>query len=177
MIIKKKNITCIPGNALKGKGIKEVLYYAEKLLLEKRQRDEKKGIVNSALRFMILGIPNVGKSTFINSLVGRKSTQTGNKPGVTRGKQWIRFKKNFEILDTPGILWPKFDDEEIGYNLAITGAIKDDVLVIEEVAAKAIRILAENYPGLIETRYSIETKDLMVHEIMEEIGKQRGFIV
>ena len=122
---------------------------------EKIERDRKRGILNRPVRAMVVGIPNVGKSTFINSLAGKAAAKTGNKPGVTKGKQWIRLNKQVELLDTPGILWPKFEDQTVGLRLALIGSIKDEVLQTEELAAELIRFLAANYPGVLENKYTI----------------------
>ena len=122
---------------------------------EKIERDRKRGILNRPVRAMVVGIPNVGKSTFINSLAGKAAAKTGNKPGVTKGKQWIRLNKQVELLDTPGILWPKFEDQTVGLRLALIGSIKDEVLQTEELAAELIRFLAANYPGILENKYTI----------------------
>ena len=121
----------------------------------KIERDRKRGILNRPVRAMVVGIPNVGKSTFINSLAGKAAAKTGNKPGVTKGKQWIRLNKQVELLDTPGILWPKFEDQTVGLRLALIGSIKDEVLQTEELAAELIRFLAANYPGVLENKYTI----------------------
>ena len=112
---------------------------------EKLERDKRRGIKNRPIRAMIAGIPNVGKSTFINSLVGKACTKTGNKPGVTKGKQWIKLNKNIELLDTPGILWPKFEDETVGMHLALIGSVNDEILISEELAVSLITILKEHY--------------------------------
>lgn len=120
---------------------------------EKIERDRKRGIKNRPVRAMVVGIPNVGKSTFINSFAGRSCAKTGNKPGVTRGNQWIRLNKNVELLDTPGILWPKFEDQTVGLHLAFIGSIKDDILNQEELAIELIRFLQVNYPKLLQARY------------------------
>ena len=117
------------------------------------ERDLKRGIKNRAVRAMVLGIPNVGKSTFINSFVGRAGAKTGNKPGVTKGQQWIRINKQLELLDTPGILWPKFDDEQVGINLALIGSINDEILNRDELGHYLIGYLNENYPDALNERY------------------------
>lgn len=128
------------------------------------------------IRLMIVGIPNVGKSTLINSLAGKRVCATGNKPGVTRGKQWIRLHGDLELLDTPGVLWHKFEDELTGVHLAITGAIKDEILPIEELALELIKILRKDYLDLLENRYKVEFEGMSDVEIMEAIGKKRGFL-
>ncbi len=123
---------------------------------EKIERDQKRGIKNRPVRAMVVGIPNVGKSTFINSFAGRACTKTGNKPGVTKGKQWIRLNKSVELLDTPGILWPRFDDDAVGTRLAFIGSINDELINTEEMAMELIEFLLREYPGAIAGRYNIE---------------------
>lgn len=142
---------------------------------EKRERDKKRGILNRPVRTIVVGIPNVGKSTFINSFSKKAVAKTGNKPGVTKGKQWIRLSDTLELLDTPGILWPKFENNTIGENLAITGSINDDILDRAELAAALVRILSERYPDAVTARYGIkDTKDLTPAEVMEEIGRTKS---
>mgnify|MGYP002569833237 CR=1 FL=1 len=146
-------------NSQKGAGMKEVKSLIEKACQEKKARDKKRGILNRPLRAMVVGIPNVGKSTFINSFAGKACAKTGNKPGVTKGKQWIKINKNVELLDTPGILWPKFEDQAVGQKLAISGSIKDDILNITELAMKLADYMSKNYPGTMASRYGIEESD------------------
>lgn len=136
---------------------------------EKIERDKRRGIQNRPIRAMVVGIPNVGKSTFINSFAGKAVAKTGNKPGVTKGKQWIRLNKNVELLDTPGILWPKFEDQSVGLKLAMIGSIKDDILNVEELALEVIKALHENYEGLLAQRYGIEECDSPL-KMMEDIA-------
>ena len=140
---------------------------------EKRERDRKRGILNRPIRAMVVGIPNVGKSTFINSYAGKACTKTGNKPGVTKGKQWIRLGKGLELLDTPGILWPKFEDQEVGMRLAFIGSINDEILIEEELAIDLIHYLKDKYPLAIEKRFNIESVENAT-EILEQIAKVRG---
>ena len=140
---------------------------------EKIERDSRRGIKNRPIRAMVAGIPNVGKSTFINTFAGKACAKTGNRPGVTKGKQWIRLNKNVELLDTPGILWPKFEDQEVGIRLAFVGSIKDDILNMEELALKLIDYLKERYTGLLEKRYGISEAGNAV-EILGDIAKARG---
>lgn len=150
------------------------------LTKEKRERLERKGAKNVTIRAMIVGIPNVGKSTFINTLVGKKTAVTGNKPGVTRGKQWIRLSNDIELLDTPGILWPKFDDEETGYKLAISGAISDEVFVQEEGCFYFIKMCKNFYAKDFSKRYGLEIdwiKNNEPYEVMLEIGRLRGCLL
>ena len=135
--------------------MKEVKSLIEKVCQEKKARDKKRGILNRPLRAMVVGIPNVGKSTFINSFAGKACAKTGNKPGVTKGKQWIKINKNVELLDTPGILWPKFEDQRVGERLAFTGAINDDILDSETLACKLIDYLRKLYPNALAERYKV----------------------
>lgn len=148
----KKNIAAIALDARTRKANAQIMKTLQKITKEKKERDLKRGIRNRPVRAMICGIPNVGKSTFINSLSGRSSAKTGNKPGVTKGKQWISFA-GLELLDTPGILWPKFEDQNVGLRLALVGSIKDDILDEEELARKLLEILLRKYPELLHIRY------------------------
>ena len=137
-----------------GKGaVQRVIAEACKAKIE---RDRKRGILNRPVRAMVVGIPNVGKSTFINSIAGKACAKTGNKPGVTRGNQWIRLNKQVELLDTPGILWPKFEDQTVGLKLAMIGSIKDDIINTTELGVEVIRFLAKEYPEALPKRYGIE---------------------
>ena len=160
-------------NSQKGAGMKEVKSLIEKACQEKKARDKKRGILNRPLRAMVVGIPNVGKSTFTNSFAGKACAKTGNKPGVTKGKQWIRLNKSVELLDTPGILWPKFEDQEVGMRLAYIGSIKDDILNIEELALGLIGYLQEFYPAAIRERYNVE-EELKPLDILTAVAKARG---
>ena len=160
-------------NSQKGAGMKEVKSLIEKVCQEKKARDKKRGILNRPLRAMVVGIPNVGKSTFINTFAGRACAKTGNKPGVTKGKQWIRLNKGVELLDTPGILWPKFEDQQVGIRLACVGSIKDDILNMEELALWLIDYLRENYKGILAERYQITEEGTSV-EVLEAIARARG---
>lgn len=143
---------------------------------EKIERDKKRGIKNRPVRAMVAGIPNVGKSTFINSFVGRSSAKTGNKPGVTRGNQWIKAGKGIELLDTPGLLWPKFDDELVGIRLAISGSINDDILNIEELALWLVSYLMEQYPGTLSARYQVEETEPCSPAYLDRIALARNCI-
>ncbi len=137
-------------------GIRAVSSAIEDACREKRERDRKRGIQNRPVRAMIAGIPNVGKSTFINTFAGKACARTGNRPGVTKGKQWIRLNREVEMLDTPGILWPKFEDQMVGLRLAVTGAIRDEILQPEEMALWLIGYLLADYPGILGRRYQID---------------------
>jgi len=172
-------------NSKDKEGLRQVLPAVKETCAEKIKRNEARGIKNQAIRAMVVGIPNVGKSTFINAFSGRNIAKTGNKPGVTKGKQWIRLSNELELLDTPGILWPKFEDQEIGKKLAYLGSINDEILVTEELAGDLLIKLLLDYPDYIKERYSItedmvdpdnaqygyETKQSMMMDI---IAKQRG---
>lgn len=140
-------------NSRTGAGLKAIQAVVQEACKEKIERDRKRGIQNRPIRAMVVGIPNVGKSTFINSFAGKACTKTGNKPGVTKGKQWIRLNKNLELLDTPGILWPKFEDQEVGLRLALIGSMNDQILNMEELAVSLITILEKNYPGALQEKY------------------------
>ena len=139
----------------KGSGVRQLKPLIDKACAEKIERNRRRGIINRPVRAMIAGIPNVGKSTFINSFAGRAAAKTGDKPGVTKGKQWIRLNKNVELLDTPGILWPKFDDQEIGKKLALIGSIRDEITDAQELAVWLIRYLEKEYPDVLENRYQL----------------------
>lgn len=143
-------------NSKTGAGVKSTTEVIQKACREKIERDRKKGILARPLRAMIAGIPNSGKSTFINSFAGKACTKTGNKPGVTIGKQWIRINKDVELLDTPGILWPKFEDPKTGLHIAFIGSINDDILYPEDMALELIKILIKDYPGVIKERYGVD---------------------
>lgn len=152
---KEKGYFAVKVNSKKGGGIKSIQSVIQEACREKTERDRKRGILNRPVRAMVVGIPNVGKSTFINALAGKACARTGNKPGVTKGKQWIRLNKNVELLDTPGILWPKFEDQEVGLKLAFIGSIKDEILQTEELAAELVRFMCGAYPGVLEEKYEI----------------------
>ena len=141
---------------------------------EKTAKDRKKGIINRPVRAMVVGIPNVGKSTFINSFAGKSCAKTGNKPGVTKGKQWIKLNKDVELLDTPGILWPKFDDEMVGTNLAYIGSINDQIINMTELALELIEFLQTRYPGRLAERYGENIDSSEAPQIIGEIAKVRG---
>ena len=159
-------------NARSGAGMKSLTNVIQEACKEKIERDRKRGILNRPLRAMIVGIPNVGKSTFINTYVGKACTKTGNKPGVTKGAQWIRINKNVELLDTPGILWPKFEDQEVGIRLAYIGSIKDDILNVQELALRFIDYLKQEYPGTIADVYKAE-ENQESYQILEQIAVNR----
>ncbi len=172
----KLNIHAIPYNSLSGGSSKELMDSIKSAASEKIKVLEKKGRENRPLRLMIVGIPNVGKSSFINNLAGKKSAKTGNKPGVTRGKQWIRLRKDLELFDTPGILWPKIEDLNVGLKLAFTGAIKDEILDGDEITLKLIESLIRRYPSYVKDRYKLSEVNDNPLTVMEDIAVKRGCI-
>jgi ribosome biogenesis GTPase A len=170
----KKGFKALAINSQEGKGLKDIIRASEELLKEQRERRERKGLKPRAIRAMIIGIPNVGKSTLINRLAKRNIAKTANTPGVTRGQTWIKVGRELELLDTPGILWPKFEDKEIGYKLALTGAIKDSLLNMQDVAAYALGFLKNQYPGRLKERYQLDVIPEDIVDLFDHIGKLRG---
>ena len=168
-----KGFFVVTVDSRKGSGMKTIQNVIKEACKEKTERDRKRGIKNRPIRAMVVGIPNVGKSTFINSFAGKACAKTGNKPGVTKGKQWIRLNKEVELLDTPGILWPKFEDQQVGIHLAFVGSIKDDILNMEELVLLLIAYIQKNYPGLLAKRYQIEEEGTPL-EVLSGIAKARG---
>lgn len=173
---KSKGVMAVSVNSNTGKGINELLDKIDEVMEEKRGKDRSKGIKSERVRAMIVGIPNVGKSTLINTLANRKSAKTGNMPGITRTNQWIKVEDRLLLLDTPGVLWPKFETEELALHLAFIGSIKDEVLPKEDVALKLVEFLQNNYPKLLIDRYGVEIGDLPL-ETMENIARKRGAIM
>jgi len=173
---KKKGYYVVSLDARSKNGMKSITDIIMEACKEKMERDRKRGIKNRPVRAMVVGIPNVGKSTFINSYAGKACAKTGNKPGVTKGKQWIRLNKSVELLDTPGILWPKFEDQEVARKLAFTGAVKDDILDIEALASLLLENLSSLYPQALEERYKIDTQGTGF-ELLENVGRKRGMLV
>lgn len=169
---KEKGYSVVMVNARSGAGMKSITSVIQETCKEKLERDRKRGIINRPIRAMIVGIPNVGKSTFINSFAGKACTKTGNKPGVTKGKQWIRINKDVELLDTPGILWPKFEDQQVGIRLAEIGSIKDDILNVRELALTLLQYLTESYPGMLSEKYGVE-EGQESFQILEQIAINR----
>ena len=160
-------------NCMTGTGVNQ-LYK----ILNKEQEEKNSGQMrNRPLRMMIVGVPNVGKSSLINRMTGKKSAQTGDRPGVTRGKQWLALKNGMQLLDTPGILWPKFEDPKVGLNLAFCGSIKDEIMDTATLALELIGVLGEDYPELLMKRYKLDEVVEMPLENMEEISRKRGFIL
>ena len=160
-------------NAQTGQGMKQIQNAVRVVCSQKIERDRKRGIQNRPVRAMVAGIPNVGKSTFINSFAGKACTKTGNRPGVTKGKQWIRLNRELELLDTPGILWPKFEDQQAGMHLAFIGSMNDEIIVMEEMALDLIRFLQENYPDCLKERYGCG-EALTPVQVLETAAKKRG---
>ena len=187
---KAQRIPAVITDANSGKGIKEVIKQAELIMKEELDKREEKGRIGRKIRIMILGIPNVGKSSFINRLANKNSLEVGNKPGVTRKKQWIKISNSIELLDTPGVLWPKFESDEVALNLAYTGTIKDDVLEKTDVAFYFLKYMLENEIDKLVARYNLSKQELLnslenqtrqeneiIYDIMLKIGKLRGAVV
>ena len=187
---KTQKMPAVITDANSGKGIKDVIKKAEEIMEEELNKREEKGRIGRKIRIMILGIPNVGKSSFINRLANKNSLEVGNKPGVTRKKQWIKISNSIELLDTPGVLWPKFENEEVALNLAYTGTIKDDVLEKTEVAYHFLKYLIENDIDKLVKRYNLNKEEILdslesgyrpeneiIYEVMLKIGKMRGAVV
>ncbi|EUJ43017.1 ribosome biogenesis GTPase YlqF [Listeria riparia] len=169
-----RGLLAVAVNSQEGKGMHKIERAAEALMAEKFERQRSRGMKPRAIRAMILGIPNVGKSTLINRLVKKNIAKTGNKPGVTKAQQWIKVGKTLELLDTPGILWPKFEDQRVGYKLALTGAIKDDLLHMEEIAGFGLRFLEEHYPEKLQNWLQIDNLPEDMTEILALVAERRG---
>ena len=175
---KEQGVTAVPVDSIKGTGIGTLKNEIKNVLREKTKKEVEKGMKERDPRMMVVGIPNVGKSSFINKLSGRAGAKTGDRPGVTTSKQWIRISGGYELLDTPGILWPKFEDEFVGRNLAFTGAIRDEVYDIAEAACELCTLLAQKVPDVLCEKYKLTSVDgLMGHEILFDIGKKRGCLI
>ena len=182
---KKKNILAIDVDSNQGKGIKQVSQAIEKIMEDELKIQNSKGRIRKTIRVMIVGIPNVGKSSFINRISKKTTMTVGNKPGVTRQKQWIRIGNQIELLDTPGVLWPKFESEEVGLNLAYTGSIKEEILEKTEIAYNLLKFLDENYSNDLYAKYKISEQEIdeikdnpqYTLELMYLIGKKRGALI
>ena len=184
-----QGIEAVLVNSNSGDGIDNAIKKIEKINKDNQKKFENKGRIGKAIRVMVLGIPNVGKSSFINRVTKKNSATVGNKPGVTRQKQWIRINNNIELLDTPGVLWPKFDNEDIALNLAYTGTIKDNILPIIEIGYNLLKLLTKEYPEKIIERYKLEKEEIenvlssdaeeneKILEIMHMIGRKRGALI
>jgi ribosome biogenesis GTPase A len=160
-------------NCMMGQGVKQLF----KILTDIQNKKNEGQIRKKTLRMMVVGVPNVGKSSLINRMTGKRSTQTGDRPGVTKGKQWLTLQNGMQLLDTPGILWPKFEDPEVGLNLAFCGSIKDEILDVADLALELIRVLQKDYPELLKNRYKLEELSEDTLENMENIALKRGFIL
>lgn len=169
----QQQIHVLEVNSRAGSGVKAIQGLVQEACKEKIERDRRRGIVNRPVRAMVVGIPNVGKSTFINSFAGKACTKTGNKPGVTKGKQWIRLNKGLELLDTPGILWPKFEDQQVGMRLAFIGSMNDEVILVDELACDLIRCLQQLYPQALPKRYDIDGAG-EPSQVLAQIAERRG---
>lgn len=180
---KKKGFFVVKVNARSGAGLKQINGVVQEACKEKIERDRRRGILNRPVRAMVVGIPNVGKSTFINSFAGKACTKTGNKPGVTKGNQWIRLNKTLELLDTPGILWPRFEDQRVGLLLAFIGSINDEILNKDELAMELIRFLETYYPQILPQRYlpdegkEVSSVSWTESEWLSQIAKVRGCLL
>jgi ribosome biogenesis GTPase A len=174
---KRHQIPALAINSQDGVGMKEIVAESKLILKEKFDRMKAKGVKPRAIRAMIVGIPNVGKSTLINRLAKKNIAQTGNRPGVTKAQQWIKVGKELELLDTPGILWPKFEDQEVGLKLALTGAIKDTILNLQDITIYGLRFLEKAYPERLQERYKLEGIPDEIVEVFDQIGKLRGCLM
>ena len=174
---REKGMAAVATDCKSKRGIGDFEPAVRSVLKEKLERDAARGM-KRALRVMIVGIPNVGKSTLINQISGRKGAKAENRPGVTRGKQWVTVNNSLLLLDTPGILWPKFDDPEVGMMLAYTGAVKEDVIDLEELACRLMELLCKHYPDVLRGRYGIDPQeDLPGYMLLEEAGRKRGYLL
>ncbi len=174
---KKNGITAIALDCKSGRGINQFKDTVKTALAYRLEAYREKGMVGKPLRVMVVGIPNVGKSSFINKIAGKTKAKAENRPGVTRGNQWFTIDKQLELLDTPGVLWPKFDDQTVGERLAFTGAVKDNILDTELLAIRLLEILSENYPELLKNRYGELDFSLDSYELLCQIGKKRGMVI
>ena len=172
---KEQGIHVVKVNAKSGMGLKQIQPLVQEACKEKLERDRRRGILNRPVRTMVVGIPNVGKSTFINSFAGKACTKTGNKPGVTKGNQWIRLNKTLELLDTPGILWPRFEDQQVGLKLAFIGSINDEIIDREELAAELLKFLSRFYPKNLAERYGACAED--GYEALRQVAKARSCLL
>jgi ribosome biogenesis GTPase A len=173
-----EHTVCIETDCVSGQGLSQIAPALRKLCEAKLARYEKKGMTGRSLKVMVLGIPNVGKSSFINRISGRAATKTGDRPGITQTKQWIRIAGKYELLDTPGILWPKFEDPLTARKIAYTGGIKDEIIDVEELAFFLLKFLQKYYSEMLDTRYKIEnTEDFDAYDLLEEIGRKRGCMI
>lgn len=173
----KSGISALPIECRTGKGIGNFKMTAKTVLADKLEKYREKGMVGRPLRLMVVGIPNVGKSSFINRISGGGRAKVADRPGVTRGNQWFTVDKELELLDTPGVLWPKFDDQLVAERLAFTGAVKDQVVDIETLAVRLLEVMATDYPGILESRYKVTPDGQEPYELLELLGRKRGMLV
>ncbi len=175
---RKKGYAVLETDAKTGKGVNQFSNVVKQALREKIEAWRAKGQVGRPVRMMVVGVPNVGKSTFINKVARRKSAKAGDRPGVTRGKQWVNIDQGLDLLDTPGILWPKFEDETTGMHLAFTGAVRDEILDGEELACGLMELLGNHYPGVLEERYKLKDMEGKAGwELLEQAARKRGMLI
>ena len=174
---KEQGIKAVLVSCPKNIGLDVLEKETKNMLSEKLEAKKARGITGGGIKVMIVGIPNVGKSTLINKLSGRASTKTGDRPGVTKSKQWISAKNGFQLLDTPGILWPKFEDESVGLKLAFSGAIKDEIMDVEELAVHLVEFLLNKYPSALTDRYGLSDFDKHPYDVLEDLGRKRGCVI
>ena len=175
---KKQGVNAIATDCRSGRNVNRFYSELKAILKDDIAKWEAKGMTGRPIRIMIVGIPNVGKSSFINRLAGSKMAKVEDRPGVTKGKQWVSLDEGFELLDMPGVLWPKFEDPEVGYRLAFTGGVKDQILDIEELAVKLLEILSRDYPDRLTERYKVPAPgELPPYELLQAIGKKRGMLI
>ncbi len=176
---KNCGLVAIGADSQSGKGFSALSPAIDSVMKERFERDRARGIQRHAVKLMVVGIPNVGKSSFINRLSGRSAAKTGDRPGITTTKQWIRIAGKYELLDTPGILWPKFESEEVAQRIAFTGGIRDEIIDIEELACYLIDFLAKNYPEKLTERFKLNEEDLELEmfDLLEQIGRKRGCVI
>lgn len=174
---RKKGWSVLETDAKTGSGVNQFSRVVQEVLKDQIARWQEKGLVGRPVRAMVVGVPNVGKSTFINSFAGKACAKTGNKPGVTKGNQWIRLNKTLELLDTPGILWPRFEDQQVGLKLALIGSINDQILNKDELACELIRFLKKRYPQVLAERFGLETEGKEAAFILEEIARVRACLL
>ena len=180
-----RGVPAVLTDSVTGVGFKPFSELVRRVLADKIRREKERGMVNRPIKLMVVGIPNVGKSTFINRLAGRSSLKAGDRPGVTRGKQWVAVDATLDLLDTPGILWPKFEDPQTGLHLAFTGAVKDDIMDVETLGCHLMDTLAARYPAALEARYRLEVPARTAEEegiaygyaLLEQAAQRRGFLV
>lgn len=175
---KKKGIRAVMADCKSGKGIAGIIPAVKAELAELLERRKAKGIAGKPIRVMVVGIPNVGKSSLINKLAGSKRAKVEDRPGVTRGRQWVKISNELELLDMPGVLWPKFEDQTVGEHLAFTGAVKDDVIDIELLAMRLLQLLNRDYPQLLQERYKVDAEeDTEAYELLTMVGRKRGMLI